>query len=82
MSLEEPRQSLLDLMPRVDGSRYREHLIQLLECELLGLRDPEEDEDEGEEVETSVEEESAGWCESTEQSGEGETEDGGPEETP
>jgi hypothetical protein len=57
--VEKPRQCLGNLVVHVCACWDGENVIQLLECALLRLGDPEEDHDEGDDVETGVEAECA-----------------------
>lgn len=78
-SLEPPGQRLgkliTHMLPRWDG----EHVIQLLEGPLLGLRHEEEDQHEGRDVQPGVEGEGADRVEGAEDAREGDGEHGGPE---
>ena len=80
IALHPIRQRLRKLIAHMGPSRHRKHVIELLEGALLGLGDPEEDHDEGGEVQAGVEAEGADGVEGAEEAREGDAEDGGPEE--
>lgn len=79
IAAEPPR----ELLPALEGCvclrRHPEDVIQLFQCPLLGFIKEEEDEEEGDDVEASVEAEDAGGRECREHTREGDGEDGAPE---
>ncbi|KAK5632845.1 hypothetical protein RRF57_008559 [Xylaria bambusicola] len=53
-SLEPPRDDFGNLVVNELAGRDSEYIVELLECALLGLRNQEEDHEEGQDVEASV----------------------------
>lgn len=79
--LEPPWQDSEALVLHEGTSWGGEDVVELLEGALLGLWHPEEQHDEGENVETGVEAEEADWSQDRQHTWEGDGENGGPEET-
>lgn len=78
--LEPVGQGFRELVAHEDAGGDGEDVVELLEGALFGFREPEEDHDEGDDVETRVEAEGADDAEVGEHDGEADGEDGSPEE--
>lgn len=81
VALEEPGEPGVKLVAGVPAGRHAKDVVELFECELLSLRQEEEDENESGNVESSVEAKGTGGSHGGDHTRPEETEDTGPEET-
>lgn len=78
-AVNEPGQDRAQLIFRVRARGNTEDIIELLERSLLGFGKPQEDHDEGDDVQTCIEAKGALWCKAAEHIGKGQSQYRGPE---